>query len=429
MTLTHSKRFDVCNLLLGSISSSDPVDYMSNCTLDHIATTMIWSVDAGHGYTSAMMRLDAGVIPSDTYGMPYNVSLVAPSLYPIFFNSTVAVYQDQSDWFLANGTLVNGGVSSSLYSPAYLPFPVGMAIEGWGGSPTTDPTSGDRHAIFVDAYNCMLYESWSTERNPNSYTVANTAAFDLRKTLPSRPDTWTSADAAGLPIYPGILKYAEIQSGAIEHALRFTIQTVQNAKAFPATKGGTSTNPLEAYYGARFRLRAGFNIAGYSADTQVLLKALKKYGLILADQGSSAFITTENNPGFGIDMLNELNVGSAGPTSTRIAFTKDNWEMVQNPGPITYGYSPAPSPTCNSATGNAAPFTPSFTPSCTGAPLAPMAPHFIPLAPYTPPSPSATPPTTGMTTSVSSANGILTNGANGILLIFTVLVAFILATF
>jgi hypothetical protein len=362
---------------------------MSKCILDNIASTQIWGPDAEKGFMQSLLRLDVGVEPGDGFGIPSNVA--EASLFPIFYNSSIANYQHESDWFLANGSLVDGRVSNSFYSPAYFPYPRGMKLEG----------PSDRHGIVLDPVNCKLYESWVTVDNGASYTVANTAAFDLNRVLPHRPDGWTSADAAGLPIYPGILKYAEIASGEITHALRFTIETVADAYAFPATKGGTSTNVLQGYYGARFRLRSDFDITPYHNDTKVLLRALKKYGLILADQGSTAFISGDNHQGYDIGgLLADLNSGTPA-SNKRIAFNHANWDMVQNPGPVTYGFSA--SPTCQSRNSNDSPFVPDFNPvECNQVPISPAAPYFIPVAPFAPVSPP--PPSEPSAAMAPSAN-------------------------
>jgi hypothetical protein len=384
---------------------TDPVDYMSECTLEHIATTMRSNGDINAGYSKAMLRLDAGVEPDDTYGMAYNIvglgGDAAPALTKIFFNSSVDNFQHQSDWYWQNGTYATGALGESVYEgqQAYFRFPKGMAIEGWGGSITTDATDGDRHGIVLDAGRCMLYEAWSVERNADSYTLVNTAVFNLSKTLPQRPNTWTSGDAAGLPIFPGVLRYEEIEEGEINHALRFTIKTVQRAFSSPATKGGTTTNTLQAYYGARFRLKESFVISGYSADTRVLLRALKKYGLVLADQGSTAYITANNHPGFGDNLLSELNQGQAG-NSMRIPFDSTAWEMVQSPFPIIYSYSRPSTIECNGITSNPSTFTPTWEPDCeldgpSGS---------SPPTPTAPSSPSTSPSSSNPSTTPSGSN-------------------------
>lgn len=376
---------------------------MSDCTLDHISSTMIWGPDRTN-FNSTMLRLDAGVEPTDTYGMPYAIVNSAPQA-TISWLTEEESWRDESDFYLQNGTKTTGDVTTT--GPGYLYVPPGVPIEGWGGTPQTYATEGDRHMIVFNQQNCILQEIGNANAvSATSFKIAVSSLFDMKRTLPQRPDGWTSADAAGLPIFPGILRYAEISAGQIEHALRFTIPTVQKASALPALKGGTSQNTLQAYYGARFRLKQNFDISGYSADTQVLLRALKKYGLMLADQGSAAFITSENNAGFATSMMGEINRGSK-----RIAFNKNNFDMVQAPAPgvkMRYGTN-TPRGTCNSKTANDAPFTPSFTPDCPALTPGPLAPSSSPAptgsspspapssspssspAPSSPPSPSSSP--------------------------------------
>lgn len=259
--------------------------------------------------------------------------------------------------------------------------------------------------IVFDTSTCTLTETYSTVRSSNAYSVANSAIFNTSKVLPQRPAGWTSADAAGLPIFPGILKYAEVQAGSINHALRFTIPTVQNAYAAPASKRGTSSNTLEAYYGARFRLKSSFDDTSYSADSKVLIQALKTYGLMLADQGSASFITAENNAGFDNGLLDDFNSGRAG-SSKRIAFTKDNWEMVQVPGATGIVWplgKPSTGLTCNGVTKNPAVYTPSFNPSCPTLPSSsPSAPSSTPKSSTPSATPSATPRSSTTPTSTSN---------------------------
>lgn len=171
-----------------------------------------------------------------------------------------------------------------------------------------------------------------------------------------------------MAIYPGVLRYSEIATGEITHALRFTAPQAQNAYASPGRHRGPNNDVTLPFYGARFRLKASFDASGYSPDTQVLIAALKKYGLIFADQGTGAYITGDNDPGYGVDMLSELNQGNAGPQSRRIPFDKDHWELVQNPNPITRGFNPG-TVTCNGVSTNANPaWQPNFAPVC--APMA-----------------------------------------------------------
>ena len=341
---------------------SDPVDFQSDCILDRMAA-QVASGDASRGYATMMVRLDVGTMTQDTYGMRYNLFTAAsPAHTPITYGTDGENYSDESDWFDAQGVLRSGAPGV----PAFFPFPAGMAIEGWGGTTATDPSGGDRHIIVVDGVACRLYESWNTVRLANGYQASNTAAWDMALGNNQRPAGWTSGDAAGMAIFPGVLRYSEVASGSIPHALRFTAPMAQNAYASPGRHLGPSGNRdvTLPFYGARFRLKASFDASGYSADTQVLIAALKKYGLIFADQGTGAYVTGDNDPGFDVDMLAELNQGNAGPASKRIPFDKDHWELVQNPNAVTRGFNPG-TISCNGVTTNANPaWQPNWTPSC-----------------------------------------------------------------
>jgi len=323
---------------------TDPVDYMSNCIVNTVA-----------GWNSGYLRLDLGTSASEGYGIPYSYTNGAP-LLSITYGTDDTDYQSESDWYSQSGQYYNGN-SPQPWPPAYLPWPTNAAIEGWGGNTSTDPTSGDRHMLVVDQVHCMLYESWNSVRLSHGYEVSNTAIYNFSLKLPQRPDTWTSADAAGLPIYPLLLKYHEIASGSINHAIRFTALNAQCAFTHPATHFGPSSNsdPYYPPYGSRFRLKANFNITSYSADSQVLLTALKKYGLIFADQGTTAFISGMSDPGFST-MISEINFGGS-----RISF--DNFEMVQSPFPIVRCYTPG-SLACGALSNNTSDFVPNFTPNC-----------------------------------------------------------------
>jgi hypothetical protein len=180
-------------------------------------------------------------------------------------------------------------------------IPANAPIEGGVGS------SGDLHVLALDRDNCVLYELFAAyPQSDGSWKAGSGAIFDLRShTL--RPDTWTSADAAGLPIFPGLTRYDEVATGEITHALRFTAPETRKAHIWPARHNasdltGTQYPPM----GQRFRLRADYDISGFSRDTQVILRALKKYGMILADNGSPWFISGAPDERWNNDVLREL---------------------------------------------------------------------------------------------------------------------------
>jgi hypothetical protein len=181
------------------------------------------------------------------------------------------------------------------------PIPTDAPIEGGPGS------DGDRHVLVVDRDNCALYELFdSVPQSDGSWDAGSGAIFELGSHA-LRPDSWTSADAAGLPILPGLVRYDEVTAGEIRHALRFTAPQTRKAHVWPARHDassltGTSYPPM----GQRFRLKADFDVSGFSPEVQVILKALKKYGMILADNGSAWFISGVPDERWDNDALHEL---------------------------------------------------------------------------------------------------------------------------
>jgi hypothetical protein len=171
--------------------------------------------------------------------------------------------------------------------PGPMPIPAGAPIEGY-----PNPGSGDRHVLVLDNANCWLYELYGASPNSDgSWNAGSAAVWDLLGNE-QRPYTWTSADAAGLPIFPGLVRYDEVAAGKIQHALRFTLQNSLAAFVPPASHwAATSANPLAAPMGMRLRLKPSYDISGFSTANQAILKALKQYGMIMADNGSSMYIT------------------------------------------------------------------------------------------------------------------------------------------
>jgi hypothetical protein len=143
----------------------------------------------------------------------------------------------------------------------------------------------------LDSANCFLYELYGSAPASASWTAGSGAVWDLLADE-QRPYTWTSADAAGLPIFPGLVRYDEVAAGAINHAIRFTLQNSRAAFVPPASHiASTTSNANAAPMGMRLRLKSSFDISSYSAANQVILNAMKKYGLIMADNGSSMYIS------------------------------------------------------------------------------------------------------------------------------------------
>ena len=175
--------------------------------------------------------------------------------------------------------LVNITFGSSGNDPGPYPFSASTGIEG-GQSAT-----GDRHAIMVNPATCIDYELYDADYSPSGSTAANGAIWNLNSDA-LRPSTAATVDASGLPIVAGLTRYDEVASGAITHAIRVQAQDTDTSYIWPATAGeGSADNPNLPPMGARFRLKASFNISGYSPQAQVVLRALQQYGLILADNG------------------------------------------------------------------------------------------------------------------------------------------------
>jgi hypothetical protein len=249
------------------------------------------------------LHLDLGTT-EEYYGMPFTVVPADQPLVPITFGTDGADYSDESD-------------------PGPMPIPRDAAIEG-GSATDPDPGSGDRHVLVVQQGDCVLYELYNAVRTASGFQVSSSARWDL-KVNATRPAGWTSADAAGLPILPGLLKYEEVASGKITHALRFTVPHVRRAYIAPAGHCGQYADASLPPYGTRARLRADFSLAPYSGDALVILTALKTYGLMLADQGSAWYVTGTSNPAWetALDQLrahpvrgSDFELLAAGPMTT-----------------------------------------------------------------------------------------------------------------
>jgi hypothetical protein len=183
------------------------------------------------------------------------------------------------------------------------PVPANAPIEGGRSS------GGDRHVIVVDRDACKLYELYSAypQSGGTSWKAGSGAIWSL-KSNKLRPLGWTSADAAGLPILPGLARYEDLEKkGGIDHALRFTASRTRKAFIYPARHFASSlTDPDLPAMGQRLRLKAGFNVNGFPRQARAVLTALKRYGMILADNGSSWYITGAPNKGWSNDDLHTL---------------------------------------------------------------------------------------------------------------------------
>lgn len=238
-----------------------------------------------------------------TYGIPYVVVDGTQSLVNINLNA----YSDESD-------------------PGPMPVPANAPVEG--GSSST----GDRHVLVLDSGNCFLYEMYNSSVNSDgSWNADSTAVWDLLGNE-QRPYTWTSADAAGLPIFPGLVRYDEAASGKIQHAFRFTLPKTSAAFTPPASHYAANTSdPTAPPMGMRLRLKSSYDISGFSPQMQVILTAMQHYGLILADNGSALYVTGVSDSRWGSDLdslktvpasafevvqMNPVYTGSNYPTGT-----------------------------------------------------------------------------------------------------------------
>jgi hypothetical protein len=210
-------------------------------------------------------------------GIPYAVVPGGQAPVPVSFE-----YADESD-------------------PGPYPIPASPPIEGGPAS------GGDRHVLLVDSGRCILYELYAAYPQPDgSWRAGSGAVFDLRGHA-LRPAGWTSADAAGLPILPGLVRYDEVAAGAIRHALRFTVVHTRNEFVWPARhRASSSSNPAYPPMGQRFRLKAGFDVSRFPKSVQVILVALKFYGMFVADNGSNWYVSGAPDERWNNDELHLL---------------------------------------------------------------------------------------------------------------------------
>jgi hypothetical protein len=180
------------------------------------------------------------------------------------------------------------------------PIPPHVHIEGGPHA------SGDRHAILVDKSSCRLYELYDLRRTSHGWTAGSGAVWSLRSNH-LRPAGWTSADAAGLPIFPGLARWDEVGRGTIDHALRFTAPQTRRAYVYPARHYASSSNdPSLPPMGLRVRLKASVDVASFPKQARVVLRALQRYGMILADNGSPWYISGAPNRHWSNDQLHSL---------------------------------------------------------------------------------------------------------------------------
>jgi hypothetical protein len=195
------------------------------------------------------------------------------------------------------------------------------------------------HAVVVDTGTCTLYETWYTQHQTSGWTAGSGAVFDLRSNA-LRPAGWTSSDAAGLPVLPGLLRLDEVQAGHVDHAIRFTVARTDRSYLWPARhQAGAANDPNLAPMGARFRLKASYSVTGLRADTRAVLAAMKTYGLMLADNGSDWFFQGNASSAWPTALLDEL---KAVPASAFEAV--DESSLMVSPDSAAVRGAPKPRP-------------------------------------------------------------------------------------
>jgi len=262
---------------------------------------------------SANLHPDWGTDPA--YGVPY---VVVNGSQPLV-SANLNAYGDESD-------------------PGPMPLPANAPIEG-GSSGT-----GDRHVLVLDNGNCFLYELYNSSINSDgSWNADSTAVWDLLSDE-QRPYSWTSADAAGLPIFPGLVRYDEVAAGKIQHALRFTLPKTSAAFTPPAShSAATSSNSSAPPMGMRIRLKANYDNSGFDSQMQVILTAMKHYGLILADNGSALYVTgvSDRRWGSDLDSLKTVPASAFEVVQINPVYTNSDYPTGSAPTISTFTASPS----------------------------------------------------------------------------------------
>jgi hypothetical protein len=258
----------------------------------------------------------AGTFHNQTLGIPYQVVTGTQAKVKVTLNA----FADESD-------------------PGPEPIPSNALIEGY-----PKPGNGDRHVLVLDKDGCWLYELYNASLSKSQWSADQASIWDMTINE-QRPYTWTSADAAGLPVFVGLARFDEVAAGAINHALRFTVPTSQKAFVLPATHwASTNTDPNAPPMGLRLRLKASFDISGYPADDQVILTAMKKYGLILADNGSAIFISGAPDNRWNntdLNLLKQITASNFEVVQTGTIFTPANVPTGASPTITTFTANPA----------------------------------------------------------------------------------------
>jgi hypothetical protein len=252
------------------LPASNPINQdISHAPVDPRSAAYIAAIGAGEH-----LHPDFGTNPS--YGIPYTVVGPHQPKVPISFSE----FGEESN-------------------PGPYPVPANAPVEGAG-------EEGDRHVLVLQSGNCRLYELYNARRSARGWEAGSGAVFNLRSNA-LRPEGFTSADAAGLPIFPLLVRYPEVRSGQIDHALRVTVASTQRGYIHPATHfASSSSDPDLPPMGLRLRLKASYSLAHFHGESLVVLRALKRYGLIVADNGSSWYITGAPDPRWNDEDLEQI---------------------------------------------------------------------------------------------------------------------------
>jgi hypothetical protein len=244
-----------------------PADNPWNTRIDDTSKFPVhpqWSTFMATMNLTKHLHPDWGDWSMDQYGIPWQTVPASQPGVPMTFD-----YADQSD-------------------PGPYPFPSSAKVEGGAGS------GGDMHVLVVETGSCTLYETFSSTFVGPGWSCGSGAKFDLSSDS-LRPDGWTSADAAGLAILPGLVKVSEVTAGAVNHAIRFTMNSTQQAYIHPATHAAGKDDPTLPPMGLRLRLKASFDTSTFTGPSKVILVAMQQYGIILADNGSDWFISGDSD--------------------------------------------------------------------------------------------------------------------------------------
>jgi len=269
------------SLALGSVLNGSPLPGAPDCQI--FPVTNVWNKDISHLKVQSNSTTLISTIGND---LPLHPDFGKEAIYGIPFNTVAGTapkvsvqfdYADESD-------------------KGPYPIPAQPKIEA----------GSDRHILIVDRDNCRLFELYDARKVNGRWLAGSGAIWNLASNQ-LRPDGWTSADAAGLPILPGLVRFDEVTKGVINHAIRFTAPRTRTSHIYPARHdAGESNSTSLPPMGLRVRLKASVNISGFSPRNRVILTALKKYGMILADNGTSWYITGASNAGWNDDELHHL---------------------------------------------------------------------------------------------------------------------------